>query len=64
VAAGLRPSDRLPAGTTLRLRVVVALLPDARGEYSQDAEAHLRWLFEGLRLLGEDPRKAILRLNF
>ncbi|QIM52752.1 sensor domain-containing diguanylate cyclase [Hydrogenophaga crocea] len=64
VAAGLRSPDRLPPGTTLRLRVVVALLPDARGEHGQDAEAHLRWMHEGLRLLGQDPRKAILRLNF
>jgi len=64
VAAGLRASDRLPPGTTLPLRVVVAMLPDARNGLGQDAEAHLGWLHEGLRLLGEDPRKAILRLNF
>lgn len=64
VAAGLRASDRLPPGTTLPLRVVVAMLPDPRNAPGPDAEALLRWLHEGLHLLGQDPRKAILRLNF
>jgi len=72
VANGLRPSPRLPAATTLRLRVVVALLPDAKSpvkgqgtdETAQDASACLEWLHEGMRTLAEDPRKAILRLNF
>ena len=64
VANGLRPSPRLPAGTTLRLRVVAALLPDAKGELAQDAGAHLDWLRQGMLPLSEDPRKAILRLNF
>ena len=65
VANGLRPSPRLPAGTTLRLRVVAALLPDAKGgELAQDAGAHLEWLRQGMLTLSEDPRKAILRLNF
>lgn len=64
VANGLRPSPRLPAGTTLRLRVVAAMLPDARGELAQDAAAHLEWLHQGMLTLSEDTRKAILRLNF
>lgn len=64
VANGLRPSARLPPATTLRLRVVLALLPDAAGEHGHDASAHLEWLHEGMRKLSEDPRKAILRLNF
>lgn len=64
VASGLRPSSRLPAGTTLRFQVVVALLPDARGERGQDAAAHLAWLREGMDTLGKDERRTILRLNF
>ncbi len=64
VAAGLRPSSRLPVGCTLRLRVVVALLPDVAGELGLDAGAHVEWLHQGMLALSEDPRKAILRLNF
>lgn len=64
VAAGLRSSSRLPSGTALRFQVVVALLPDARGEFGQDANAHLEWLRQGMLALSEDDRKAILRLNF
>lgn len=64
LANGLRLSPRLPAGTTLRLRVVAALLPDAEGELAQDAAAHLEWMRQGMLTLSEEPRKAILRLNF
>ncbi len=64
VAAGLRSSPRLPAGTVLRFQVVVALLPDARGELAHDANAHLEWMRQGMLTLGADERKAILRLNF
>lgn len=64
VAAGLRSSPRLPSGTALRFQVVVALLPDARGELGQDANAHLEWMRQGMLTLGADERKAILRLNF
>jgi two-component system, sensor histidine kinase LadS len=64
VAAGLRSSPRLPPGTVLRLQVVVALLPDARGDLGQDANAHLEWMRQGMLTLGADERKAILRLNF
>lgn len=64
VAAGLRSSPRLPTGTALRFQVVVALLPDARGDLGQDASAHLEWMRQGMLTLGADERKAILRLNF
>lgn len=64
VAAGLRASPRLPPGTTLRFQVVVAMLPDTRGELGQDANAHLEWMRQGMLTLSEDDRKAILRLNF
>lgn len=64
VAGGLRPSVQLPVGTTLKFKVVVALLPDSTPELQQDAQAHLDWLRQALDALRKDPRKAILKLNF
>ncbi len=64
VASGLRPAVQLPVGTTLKFKVVVALLPDASQELQQDAQAHVDWLRKALDALRKDPRKAILKLNF
>jgi len=65
VASGLRPAVQLPVGTTLKFKVVVALLPDESPELQQqDAQAHLDWLRQALDALRKDPRKAILKLNF
>jgi two-component system, sensor histidine kinase LadS len=64
VAGGLRPSVQLPVGTTLKFKIVVALLPDPTPELQQDAQAHLDWLRQALDALRKDPRKAILKLNF
>lgn len=64
VASGLKEHRPLPSGASLQLRIVVAMLPDASGEFGTDAKAHLDWLTQGLLALAEDPRKAILRLNF
>jgi two-component system, sensor histidine kinase LadS len=64
VAGGLRPSVQLPVGTTLKFKLVVALLPDPSPELQQDAQAHLDWLRQALVALRKDPRKAILKLNF
>ena len=55
---------QLPVGTTLKFKVVVALLPDASQELQQDAQAHVDWLRKALDALRKDPRKAILKLNF
>lgn len=64
VAGGLRPSVQLPVGTTLKFKIVVALLPDPTPELQQDAQAHLDWLRQALAALRKDPRKAILKMNF
>src|SRR5690606_2095260 len=64
VAGGLRPSVQLPVGTTLKFKIVVALLPDSAPELQQDVQAHLAWLRQALDALRTDPRKAILKLNF
>jgi diguanylate cyclase (GGDEF)-like protein len=64
VAGGLRPAVQLPVGTTLKFKVVVALLPEPTQVPPQDAQAHLVWLRKALDALRKDPRKAILKLNF
>ncbi|MCY1379464.1 hypothetical protein D9M69_671870 [compost metagenome] len=63
VASGLRPSDLLPVGTSLRFKVVVALLPDGGHELQTDAQAHIAWLRIALDDLRADKRKHILTLN-
>jgi len=64
MAGGLRPSTQLPVGTTLRFKVVAALLPDPGLELMQDAQAHLHWLGHSLDDLRDDPRKSIQTVNF
>ena len=64
IASGLRPSMQLPVGSTLKFKIVVALLPDASQELQQDAHAHLEWLRQALDALRKTPRKAILKMNF
>jgi two-component system, sensor histidine kinase LadS len=60
VAAGLRSSDALPAGTTLKFFVAVALLPDK----DFDAGASLKWLVDAVRAMSPGARKLIRALNF
>ncbi|HSV34894.1 MAG TPA: 7TM diverse intracellular signaling domain-containing protein [Ramlibacter sp.] len=60
VAGGLRPSDALPAGTTLKFYVTVALLPDKE----LDAVGSLGWLRDALNAMRADTRKLIRPLNF
>jgi two-component system, sensor histidine kinase LadS len=66
VAGGLRPSNQLPVGSTLKFKVVLALLPDAASgaDLESDAQAHLDWLGSGLDALRQDGRRTILKLNF
>jgi len=66
VAGGLRPSNQLPVGTTLKFKVVLALLPDAASgaDLESNAQAHLDWLGSGLDALRQDGRRTILKLNF
>jgi diguanylate cyclase (GGDEF)-like protein len=63
VAGGLRPSDQLPIGSSLRFKVVLALLPDDGHELQLDTQAHMAWLRDALRDLQRDKRKSIETLN-
>lgn len=60
VASGLRHSPALPAELTLRLTVVMAMLP---GE-QPDAAATLQWLQGALAAVRAESRKQIRPLNF
>nr|WP_255481873.1 MULTISPECIES: 7TM diverse intracellular signaling domain-containing protein [Ramlibacter] len=60
VASGLRPVQALPADVTLRLLVVITLLPDQ----APDAEATLQWVQGALGGIRNDSRKQIRALNF
>jgi two-component system, sensor histidine kinase LadS len=60
VAAGLRSSDALPAGTTLKFFVAVALLPDK----DLDAGGSTKWLLDAVRAMSPGARKLIRALNF
>jgi len=64
LAGGLRPSTQLPVGTTLRFKIVVAMLPEPGLELQQDAQAHLQWLRGALDDLRDDKRKNIHTVNF
>lgn len=60
VASGLRQARALPPGLTLRLQVVVAMLPDQQ----PDAEGALQWVQSALDLVRPESRKQIRSLNF
>jgi two-component system, sensor histidine kinase LadS len=60
VASGLRASDALPIGITLKFQVAVALLPDRQ----LDGQGSLKWLMEGVNMIRPDARKLIRPLNF
>lgn len=55
VASGLRESEALPAGVTLRFHVAVAMLPDSQ----RDAPACVQWLLGVVNDLAHDQRKSI-----
>jgi diguanylate cyclase (GGDEF)-like protein len=60
VAGGLRQAQALPNEMTLRLQIVVAMLPDQQG----DAAASLQWALAALSSVRADSRKQIRALNF
>lgn len=60
VASGLRASSALPQGLTLRVMVVIAMLPDQQ----PDAESTLRWALDALASVRPESRKQIRPLNF
>ncbi|MDP1967602.1 MAG: 7TM diverse intracellular signaling domain-containing protein [Burkholderiaceae bacterium] len=64
VARGLRPSNVLPVGTTLKFHVAAAVLPDPEHEFGHDAQAFLDWLAEVTGSMTQDPRQSIRTLNF
>jgi diguanylate cyclase (GGDEF)-like protein len=60
VASGLRSSDALPVGLTIKFHVAVAMLPDRQ----RDAQAALAWLKDAAEAVPADSRKLIRPLNF
>jgi two-component system, sensor histidine kinase LadS len=64
-ASALRPSDLLPVGSSIKLRITCAIMPDAQAlELGDDANAQLGWLVDSSETLDHDPRKNIRTLNF
>ncbi|TFZ03696.1 sensor domain-containing diguanylate cyclase [Ramlibacter humi] len=59
VASGLRQAQALPNGLTLKLQVVIAMLPAG----PPDAESILQWVAETLSAFPPDSRKQIRALN-
>lgn len=59
VAAGLRESDALPGGVTLRFQVALAMLPDV----DRDAAGVVQWLVGAADELHQGSRKSIRALN-
>jgi len=64
VARALRPTEELPAGTSLRLKIVMAMLPDNGVGSPLDAQKHLVWLQEALVSLRTEDTRTIAALNF
>ena len=60
VAGGLRSSDALPAGATLKFYVTVALLPDK----DLDAAGSIKWLLDAVNAISPGALKLIRALNF
>jgi two-component system, sensor histidine kinase LadS len=60
VASGLRSSNALPPGTTLKFHIAVALLPDK----DLDAPGSMKWLLESVGAMPADARKLIRAMNF
>jgi diguanylate cyclase (GGDEF)-like protein len=60
VASGLRTSEVLPAGVTLRFHVAMAILPDGQ----HDAAGSLIWLQGLVSEMGLEGRKSIRAANF
>lgn len=64
LARGLRPSDELPVGSTLKFKIVLALLPQDSVELQVNAQAHLDWLQIAMDALRREPRRSIQSVNF
>ena len=60
VASGLRSSQALPPGATLKFHITLALLPDK----DLDADRSMKWLLESVGAMPPGARKLIRPLNF
>jgi two-component system, sensor histidine kinase LadS len=64
-ASAMRPSDLLPVGASIKLRITCAIMPDPQAlELGDDAKAQLDWLVHSSQSLEYEPRKNIRTLNF
>lgn len=64
-ASAHRPSDLLPVGASLKLRITCALMPDPEAlELGDDAKAQLGWLLAHSEATDDEPRKVLRTLNF
>ena len=60
VASGLRETDALPPGLSIKFHVAAALLP----HQDMGATSTLRWVLDGAKSIAADARKLIRPMNF
>jgi two-component system, sensor histidine kinase LadS len=64
-ASAYSPSDLLPVGSSLKLRISCALLPSAEAqEVGEDANAQLNWLIGSSQMLPDEDNQTMRTLNF
>jgi two-component system, sensor histidine kinase LadS len=64
-ASAHRPTELLPVGSSIKLRITCAIMPDPQAlELGDDANAQLGWLVACSESLPDEPRKSIRTLNF
>lgn len=64
-ASARRPSNLLPVGAALKLRITCALMPDPKAqELGDDAQAQLAWLVDSAESLPREAQKTVRTLNF
>jgi two-component system, sensor histidine kinase LadS len=64
-ASAHQPTDLLPVGSSIKLRITCAIMPDPQAlELGDDANAQLGWLVACSESLPDEPRKSIRTLNF
>jgi two-component system, sensor histidine kinase LadS len=64
-ACAYRPTDLLPVGSSLKLQVTCALMPDPQAlEIGDDANAQLAWMLDSSESLGASTKKSLRTLNF
>ena len=64
-ASAHKPSNLLPVGAVLKLRITCALMPDPTAlEHGDDANAQLAWLLQHAEQAQRDERKLVHTVNF